>query len=94
MTEPPATPAGLRYSGLAVVSLVLGVLSLAWYAFGLAWGIFGFIAVMAGQRARKEMILGSLQLEGRGLAMGGIVAGATGFVTSLFLLVMIVTAGS
>jgi hypothetical protein len=91
MTEPPATPTGLRYSGLAVVSLILGTLSLLWYLFGIAWGIFGFIAVLGGRRARKEIDLHPQELEGRGLALGGIVTGAAGFITSLILLVLILT---
>lgn len=89
LTEPPDSSAELRYNGLAVVSLILGVLSLLWYVFGLAWGVLGFIAVLAGRRARKEIDLGPEPLEGRALAMGGIVTGAAGFITSVFLLAII-----
>ena len=90
MTGNPDSPPVVRYSGLAVVSLILGVLSLAWYVFGLAWGVLGFIAVLAGRRARTEIDRGPEELEGRALAMGGIVTGAAGFITSLFLLAVIV----
>ena len=91
MTEPSDSPLELRYSGLAAVSLILGVLSLAWYVFGVAWGILGFIAVLAGRRARKEIDHDPREFEGRALAMGGIVTGAAGFITSLFLLLVIIT---
>jgi hypothetical protein len=90
MTGNTNSPPVVRYSGLAVVSLILGVLSLAWFAFGLAWGTLGFIAVLAGRRARTEIARGPEELEGRALAMGGIVTGAVGFITSLFLLSVIV----
>ena len=91
LTEPPDSSPVLRYNGLAVVSLILGVLSLLWYVFGLAWGVLGFIAVLAGRRARKEIDLGPEPVEGRALAMGGIVTGAAGFITSLLLLAVIMT---
>lgn len=91
LSEPPDSTPELRYNGLAVVSLILGVLSLLWYVFGLAWGVLGFMAVLAGRRARKEIDLGLGPLEGRSLAMGGIVTGAAGFITSLLLLAVIMT---
>jgi len=91
MTDLPAAPAELRYSGLAVVSLILGGLSVLWLVFGVAWGIFGFIAVLAGRRARKEIDLSPWKLEGRALATVGIIVGAVGFATSAFLLIVITT---
>ena len=89
MTDETDSPPVVRYSGLAVVSLTLGVLSLAWFVFGLAWGVLGFIAVLAGRRARTEIARSPEELEGRALAMGGIVTGTLGFITSLFLLAVI-----
>ena len=91
MTDPPPAPAELRHSGLAVVSLILGGLSLLWFVFGVAWGVLGFIAVLAGRRARKEIDHSPRKVEGRALATGGIVTGAAGFATSAFLLIVIVT---
>lgn len=92
MTDNPAPPSDLRYSGLAVVSLVLGALSPLWYWFGLAWGLLGFMAVFAGRRAKKEIDLAPYQLEGRALATGGIVTGALGFSTAFLVLLVVVTA--
>jgi hypothetical protein len=83
------SPTDLRYSGLAVVSLILGVLSLLWFAFGIAWGVFGLVAVMAGRRARTEIDRSPDPLEGRSLATAAIFTGAAGFITSLFLLAVI-----
>jgi hypothetical protein len=91
MTDLPSSNSDLRYSGLAVVSFILGALSPLWLVFGLAWGILGFLAVFAGRRAKKEIDLASTQLEGRSLANGGIVIGAIGFTTALFLLIVVVT---
>ncbi|MDH3261322.1 MAG: DUF4190 domain-containing protein [Acidimicrobiia bacterium] len=91
MTDQPSPQSDLRYSGLAVTSLILGVLSPLWLVFGLAWGIFGFLAVFAGRRARKEIDLAPYKLEGRALAIGGIVTGAIGFTTALFLLIIVLT---
>ncbi len=92
MTDEPSPPPELRYSGLAVLSLVLGVLSPLWLLFGVAWGIFGFLAILSGRRARKEIALAPYGLQGRGLALGGIVTGAIGFITALFVLIVVVTA--
>jgi hypothetical protein len=92
MTELPSPPSELRYSGLAVVSLILGVLSPLWFLFGVAWGIFGLVAVFAGRRARKEIDLAPYKLQGRALAIGGIVTGAIGFTTAMFVLIVVATA--
>lgn len=89
MTNPTDSPPELRYSGLAVVSLILGLLSLLWYVFGLAWGVLGFIAVLAGRRARTEIDRDPKSFEGRRLATVAIVTGTAGFITSLFLLAVI-----
>jgi len=91
MTDLPSPPSELRYSGLAVVALILGVLSALWLVFGLAWGIFGFLAVFAGRRATKEIDLAPYKLEGRAWAVAGIVTGAIGFTTAMTLLIVIVT---
>lgn len=90
MTDLPSPPPELRHSGLAVVALILGILSLLWWVFGVEWGIFGFMAVFAGRRAKKEISFSPYKLEGRALATGGIVTGALGFATATFLLILIV----
>jgi len=92
MTDPPPPPSELRYSGLAVVSLILGLLSQLWLVFGLAWGILGLLAVFAGRRAKKEIDFAPYKLEGRALATGGIVTGAIGFTFAMSLLIILVTA--
>lgn len=91
MTNPTDPPIQVQYSGLAVVSLILGLLSLLWYVFGLAWGVLGFIAVLAGRRARTEIDRDPESFEGRRLATAAIVTGAAGFITSLLLLAVILT---
>ena len=92
MSDLPSPPSEIRYSGLAVVSLILGVLSPLWFLFGVAWGVFGLLAFFAGRRAIHEINLAPYKLEGRGLATTGMIAGGIGFTTALFLLLVVATA--
>jgi len=47
------------------------------------------IAFMAGRRARAEIDRAPSPMEGRSLATGAIFTGAAGFITSLYLLLVI-----
>lgn len=73
MNEPPAlptSPAQPKTSGLAIGSLVLGILSL--FCFSILAGI---PAVICGHTALGRIKRSSGMLEGNGLAIGGLVTG-------------------
>lgn len=68
---PPAVPT-TKKSGLAVSSLVLGIMSLVMCAIG---SLFGIPAVICGHMAHSRIKRSGGQLTGRGLATGGLVMG-------------------
>lgn len=88
---PPAPPAPVaagpsRTNGMAIASLVLGILWLWWIGSVLAL-VFGFIA--------KRQIDDSLgQQTGRGMATAGIVLGFVGVGTLLLMIVVAIGASS
>ena len=84
MTDETTVPPAFRYSGLAIYSLVMGVLSLLWVLFGVAWATFGLLAILAGRRAKAEIDTASYEIEGRMLAVIAVVVGAVGLTTALF----------
>ncbi len=91
MSEESDAQSPFRYHGLAVYSLVMGLLSPLWLWLGLPFGILGLLAVLAGLRARKEIDVFPGDLEGRRLATVGIVSGGVGFATALFVLLVLLT---
>lgn len=89
MTDETTVPPAFRYSGLAIYSLVMGVLSLLWVLFGVAWAIFGLLAILAGRRAKAEIDMASYAMEGRMLAVIAVVTGSIGLITALFVLFVV-----
>lgn len=80
----PGYATGPRTNGMAVASLVLGILWIYWIGSILAL-VFGIISL--GQIKKSQ---GTQQ--GRGLAIAGIVLGALGMVTLVFTIIVVITA--
>ena len=76
--------AGMRTSGKAIASLVLGIVSL--FCFGVFTGI---LAIVFGVNAQDE-IRRNPSLMGSGLATAGIVTGIIGFVGHLIVIALLV----
>ncbi len=87
-TQPPLAPpapAAYRTSGMAVASLVLGVLWLGW--------VGSLLAVIFGHAARGEIRRSGGTIGGKGMATVGVVLGWLAFV-AVPLLVMVAVASS
>jgi hypothetical protein len=85
-TDAFAAPASeRRRSGKAVAALACGILSLV--IFGI---VLGFVAIGLGIAARKEMDKDPT-IDGKGLAVGGMVTGAIGAVLAIVLIASGVT---
>jgi hypothetical protein len=86
MEQPPlsSTPNQPKTSGLAIWSLVLGILSLACFSI-----LSGIPAIVCGHKARKKIRESAGSLQGAGLALGGLV---TGYLSVVGLLIVIVVA--
>lgn len=84
----PAQPGPGRRDGRAVLSLVLGLLSMTCLGVGF---LVGIPAIVIGAVARKDIDRSQGALSGRGLAAGGIVTGLFG--TGLSLVVLVVLLG-
>ena len=80
---PPAIPlqASSKTSALAVSSLILGILSLTCF-----YIISGIPAVICGHVAYSRIGRSGGALEGRGLALGGLITGYIGIALSLFVI--------
>lgn len=89
---PMGVPAVLPTSGLAIASLVCGILALiSCYIHGL----FGIPAVICGHMAMRKTRPGMQPARGgRGLAIAGLICGYIGIVIQLFFVVVIVAAFS
>ena len=72
--------------GLAVASLVLGILGL-FTSFFLLGGLLGLVAVILGVLALGKIKRG--EADGRGLALGGIITGALAMLLTILLLVTV-----
>ena len=72
--------------GLAVASLVLGIIGLL-TAFFLLGGLLGLVAVILGVLALGKIKRG--EADGRGLALGGIITGALAMLLTILLLVTV-----
>jgi hypothetical protein len=92
VTEETDSPPGFRYNGLAIYALIMSLLSLLWLLFGLEWAVFSILGILAGLRAKKEIESAAQPMEGRGLAIGAIVAGGVGLTSALFILLVLLTA--
>src|SRR5437879_8475097 len=74
MNQPPSLPttsaAQPKKSGLAIWSLVLGILSITCFSF-----LSGIPAVICGHMARSRIKNSGGALQGEGLALGGLITG-------------------
>ncbi len=90
MSAPPpygtTAPTGSRPKGLAVASLVLGILGLLTFFF-LLGGLLGLIAVILGIVALGKIKRG--EADGRGMAIAGIITGAISLVLTVLILVTV-----
>ena len=87
MNEPIPPLSGLAYapktSGLAIWSLVLGIMSLVLICIS---PLFAIPAVICGHIALKRIKYSGGELEGNGLATGGLITGYVGIAFSVFFL--------
>jgi hypothetical protein len=87
MAQPPpipATPLEPKNCGLAVWSLVLGILSLTCF-----WLVAAIPAVICGHLAYSRIRRSAGTLSGGGLALGGMITGYIGIAISIFLIPML-----
>lgn len=92
---PPAPPyyspvggdfqGSVRTSGMAVASLVLGILFL--------WGVGSILALIFGYQSRAEIDRSNGRVAGRGMATAGIILGWLGIVGAIVLIALIVIWG-
>ena len=78
-----AAPAGPNQT-LAIISLVVGILSL----FCCAWFVPGIVAVVMGFLARSKANSNPAQYGGAGFALGGIITGAISLILGLIVVVL------
>ena len=87
---PPAPPAAQQSNGMAVASLVLGIVSLILFFSVVPPFILGGLAVLFG-------ILGLSKAEqgapNKGMAIAGLVCGAVGIVAAIAFIALVLTAG-
>jgi hypothetical protein len=75
-----------RTSGMAVASLVLGLLFL--------WGVGSILAIIFGYQGRNEIDRSGGQITGRGMATAGLVLGWIGIGGAILLTILVVSAAS
>ncbi len=81
-------PAPTQNNGMAIASLVLGIISLLGICAAGFGGLLGIVAIILGVLARRKVKLG--QAGQGGLAIGGIVTGAIGVVLGIVVIVYVV----
>ncbi|WP_193211914.1 GYF domain-containing protein [Luteolibacter marinus] len=83
-------PAGIPSSGLAVASLVCGILSMV--TFCMYGGIIGIPAVICGHLALSQIKSSAVPMAGRGMAIAGLVTGYLGLLVlaSMITIILIV----
>jgi general secretion pathway protein G len=88
MQQPYRSEAPPQTSGLAISSLVLGILSCTLLGF-----VAGIPAIICGHSARKKVRISPRSYGGGGLAVAGLVLGYVGTVVSALLVLVIVVSG-
>ncbi|MBA2736395.1 MAG: DUF4190 domain-containing protein, partial [Pyrinomonadaceae bacterium] len=86
--QPPASGAGQNQT-LAIVSLILGILSVlccAWFLPGIAAVVLGFMAKSKAEQNPNEY-------GGRGLALGGIITGGISVVLGIIVMILYLFTG-
>jgi hypothetical protein len=81
-TSYPSAPAGITTSGLAIASMVLGILWIYW--------IGSLVALILGYLALREIRQSNGRIEGRGMAIAGIALGWVG----AFILLLTIALGA
>lgn len=87
---PPAPPAAQQTNGLAVASLVLGILSLLSFFTIVPPFIMGGLAVIFGIIGLSKAKQGA---PNKGLAIAGLICGAAGIVAAIAFIALVVTVG-
>ena len=87
---PPAPPAAQPTNGMAVASLVLGILSILLFFSVVPPFILGGLAVIFGIIGVSKAGQGAPH---KGLAIAGLVCGAIGIVAAIAFIALVVTAG-
>jgi hypothetical protein len=82
---PGAPGSGARTSGMAIASLVLGLL---W-----GYGVGSVLAIIFGVVAKNQIRDGQGQVTGGGMATAGIVLGIIGAVIAVIVIIAVATAG-
>ena len=82
--QPPVAGAGGQNKTLAIVSLVVGVLSL----FCCGWFVPGIIAIVLGFLAKSKADNNPNEYGGRGLALGGIITGVFSLILGIIVVVL------
>lgn len=82
--QPPPVGAGGQNQTLAIVSLVLGILSL----FCCSWFVPGIVAIVLGFVAKGKADSDPANFGGRGLALGGIITGAVSLVLGIIVIAL------
>jgi hypothetical protein len=86
---PPGAAAGGENKTLAIISLVVGILSI----FCCGWFVPGIIAVVLGFMAKGKADSNPAEYGGRGLAMGGIITGAVSIILGIIVVILYVFTG-
>jgi len=87
---PPAPPATRPTNGMAVASLVLGILSLLLFFTVVPPFILGALAVIFGALGLSKTKQGAPH---RGLALAGLICGVAGIVAAIAFIALVVTVG-
>lgn len=85
---PQAAPAGPKFSGMAIASLVCGILSIT--CTGFLGIVLGPTALGLGLRSRRTISASNGWRKGDGMAIAGIVLGVIGIVASIVYLVFLI----
>lgn len=87
---PPAPPAAQPTNGMAVASLVLGILSLLLFFTIVPPFILGALAVIFGALGLSKAKQGA---PNKGLALAGLICGGVGILAAIAFIALVVTAG-
>lgn len=83
-------PSNALYSGLAKVSLILGIISmLTWLAYGVLGLPCGILAVVFAKKARRAVQAGTAPVSSLGMATSGKVCGWVGIVINTIMLAIL-----